>query len=71
MVLGKEELVAEIDHLLSELDDIGFHWLRNYSRIDLERVKASQQELAKARRALLKARGVLERLDLRLGGEDA
>ncbi|MCL5973805.1 MAG: hypothetical protein ACYCWN_11660 [Ferrimicrobium sp.] len=60
----QERMLAGIEELLSQLDDLSFSQLLRLRNLDPMRVKQVQQELVKVRRALIKAQQVLGRLDL-------
>ncbi|KJE75880.1 hypothetical protein [Ferrimicrobium acidiphilum] len=63
---SRDRMLAGIDDLLSQLDDVSFSQLLRFRRLDQTRVKQVQQELAKVRRALIKAHQVLSQLDLEI-----
>jgi ElaB/YqjD/DUF883 family membrane-anchored ribosome-binding protein len=63
---SREQMLAGLDELLSQLDDVSFAQLVRLRHLNQTRVKQVQQELSKVRRSLIKAQQILNRLDLEI-----
>jgi hypothetical protein len=66
----QDRMLAGVAELLAQLDDLSFSQLIHLRDLDPAMVKKTQQELAKVRRALLKAQQVLSHLDLDVGVQE-
>jgi hypothetical protein len=67
---SQDRMLAGVAELLAQLDDLSFSQLIHLRDLDPAMVKKTQQELAKVRRALLKAQQVLSHLDLDVGVQE-